>query len=159
MKILMDADCLIKVTKAGFKDHVCRHDEIVIPTTVKKEVVDVGKAKGCLDADLVEKNIQNDLIRVSGEESLGYVKGDQALIEIFKQTQYDAIATDDAKLVRLLKSASIPFILPGIIIYSLYQRNIIDRPTALNWIDKLSDFISDDEYSMVKILVERNYES
>lgn len=38
------------------------------------------------------------------------------------------------------------------------QRNIIDKTTALNWIDKISDFISEDEYSIVKMLLEKNYE-
>ncbi len=37
MKILMDADCLIKLTKAGLKEHVCRQDEIIIPSIVKEK--------------------------------------------------------------------------------------------------------------------------
>lgn len=158
MKILMDADCLIKLTKAGLKEPICQQAEVVIPGLVKREVVDAGKAKGCQDADLVEKNIQQDLIRVSEGEFLSHAKGDQALIELFKQGQYDAIATDDAKLTRLLRSTDIPFILPGLLVYSFYQRNIIDKTTALNWIDKISDFISEDEYSIVKMLLEKNYE-
>ena len=27
MKILMDADCLIKLTKAGLKEFICRHEK------------------------------------------------------------------------------------------------------------------------------------
>lgn len=154
MKILMDADCLIKLTKAGLKEEICKRFGVDIPSIVKKEVVDAGKSKGLSDAELVEKNIRNDIIRVTGKESSTHVKGDQALIEIFKQGQYDLVATDDSKLIRLLKTIGIPYILPGLLIYSLYQTDIINKVTALHWLEKLSDFISEDEYSMGKFLLE-----
>ncbi len=154
MKLLMDADCLIKLTKAGLKEEICRRFGVDIPSIVKKEVVDAGKSKGLSDAELVEKNIQNDIIQVTGKGFSAHVKGDQALIEIFKQGQYDLIATDDAKLTRLLKSMSIPYILPGLLIYSFYQTDIINKGTALHWLEKLSDFISEDEYSMAKFFLE-----
>jgi len=96
---------------------------------------------GLPDADLVEKNIKNHIIRVTGKVSSVHLKGDQALIEIFKRGQYDLISTDDAKLTRLLKSMAIPYILPGLVIRSLYQRGIINKATALNWLEKLSSFI------------------
>lgn len=154
MKLLMDADCLIKLTKAGLKEEICRRFRVDIPSIVKKEVVDAGKSKGLSNAELVEKNIQNGIIRVTGKKVSAHVKGDRALIEIFKQGQYDVIATDDAKLTRLLKSMSTPYILPGLLIYSLYQTDIINKETALHWLEKLSDLISEDEYSMVKFLLE-----
>ena len=37
MKILMDSDCLIKLTKAGLKEYICQEYEITIPAVVKKE--------------------------------------------------------------------------------------------------------------------------
>jgi rRNA-processing protein FCF1 len=154
MKILMDADCLIKLTKAGLKENISQHYEIAIPLVVKEEVVEAGKIKGVPDAELVEKNIQKNIIRVAGKKSLIHVKGDQALMEIFKRGQYDLVATDDAKLTRLLKSMAIPYILPGLLIYSLYQRNIIDKVDAKNWLEELSFFISEDEHSMIKLLLE-----
>ena len=154
MKVLMDSDCLIKLTKAGLKEEICKQFEIFIPFTVRKEVVDAGKSKGLPDAELVEKNIQNDFVRITGKVSSVHLKGDQALIEIFKQGRYELIATDDAKLIRLLKSINIPYILPGLFIYFLYQRNIVNRATAMNWLEKISILISEDEHSMMKFLLE-----
>jgi hypothetical protein len=154
MKILMDADCLIKLTKAGLKEDFCRRFEVDIPYVVKKEVVDAGKSKGLLDAELVEKNIENDFVRIAGKVSSIHLKGDHALIDIFKRGRYDLIATDDGKLIRLFKAIGLPYILPGLLIYSLYQTGLISKGTALNWLEKLSDFISEDEYSMVKIILE-----
>lgn len=154
MKILMDSDCLIKLTKTGLKEPICKQYDIVIPFIVKKEVVDAGKSKGLSDAESVDKNIQDGIIHVVGKESLAHIKGDKALIEIFRQGEYDSIATDDAKLIKILKSTGIPFVLPGLLIYSLYHKDIIDRMTALNWLEKLSAFISEDEHSMIKFLLE-----
>lgn len=154
MKILMDSDCLIKLTKAGLKEQICHQFEITIPAVVRKEIVDAGKIKGTLDAELTEKNIQKKIIRVVGKEPSTQMRGDQALIETFKRRKYDAIATDDAKLIRLLRSTGIPFILPGLFIYSLYWRKIIDKGTVLNWLEKLSTFISEDEHSVIKFLLE-----
>src|SRR4030066_1624321 len=141
MKILMDADFLIKLTKAGLKEKICKRFEVDIPSIVKKEVVDAGKSKGLSDAELVEKNIQNDIIRVTEKESSAHVKGDQALIEVFKQGRYDLIATDDSKLIRLLKTIGIPYILPGLLIYSLYQTDIINKVTALHCLKNISAFL------------------
>lgn len=154
MKILMDADCLIKLTKAGLKEFICQHEKIVIPGIVKREVVDAGKVKGYPDADWVEKNIQNRLISLAKEATLNHGRGDQALIVTFKQGRYGAVATDDAKLTRVLRAAGIPFILPALLIYQIYQEGRIDPATALNWLDKLSAFISEEEYGMTKLLLE-----
>ena len=42
MKLLMDADCLIKLTKAGLKGMVAEANALFIPAAVKREVVDTG---------------------------------------------------------------------------------------------------------------------
>jgi len=154
MKILMDADCLIKLTKAGLKEFICRHEKITVPETVKREVVDAGKSKGYADADLIEKNIRNGLIALAKEVASNHVKGDQALIATFKKGQYATIATDDAKLIRILRGAGIPFILPALIIYAIYKKGLIDRATGSNWLDRIFPFISEEEYSMTKLLLE-----
>lgn len=43
MRIVMDSDCLIKLTKARLKESVCRAYEITIPVEVRREVVDQSK--------------------------------------------------------------------------------------------------------------------
>ncbi len=154
MPILMDADCLIKLTKAGLKEPICRYEQMVIPAIVKREVVDVGKIRGYGDAELIEENIRNGLITLAREGGRGHPKGDQALIETFKEGQYTAIATDDAKLARILRAAHIPYTLPAILILTIFKKGGIDRETGLEWLDRLSPFISDDEYSFSKLLLE-----
>ena len=154
MKLLMDADCLIKLTKAGLKDLVGKKDVIFIPDVVQNEVVDSGKEKGCPDAFIVEKNIKANVITIA-ESSSNHTKGDEALIALFRKEDYDAVATDDAKLTRLLRIKSIPFILPALIIYQLLQDNMIDRKSALWALKQLAEFISEDEYSTARLLMEK----
>ena len=43
---------------------------------------------------------------------------------------------------------------PGIILYSLKARGMIRRETALKCLDQLTNFISPDEYSTVRLLLE-----
>ena len=154
MKILMDADCLIKLTKAGLKEFICQHEKIAIPGIVKREVVDAGKSRGYPDADLVDKNIRNGLIALAKEAEFNHMKGDQALVATFKQGRYTAVATDDAKLIRFLRAAGIPFVFPALLIYAIYNKDLIDQATGLNWLDRLSPFISEEEYSVTKLLLE-----
>jgi rRNA-processing protein FCF1 len=154
MEILMDADCLIKLTKAGLKEFICNHEKIIIPGIVKREVVDTGKSKGHPDAELIEKNIDHALIIVAKEGALNHMKGDQALVAMFKRGRYTAVATDDAKLIRILRATGIPFVLPALLIYSIYGRGLIDQTKALNWLERLSPFISEEEYSVTKLLLE-----
>lgn len=155
MKLLMDADCLIKLTKAGLKELIAENATISIPETVKREVVDAGKIKGCADAFAVEQNITFGLIDIIGSP-LDYAKGDHALVALFEKEKYDAVATDDAKLTHNLRAHGIRFILPGLIVYLLHKEGRIDMITALWALDQLSEFISEDEFSMTRLLLEKS---
>ncbi|SPD72871.1 conserved hypothetical protein [uncultured Desulfobacterium sp.] len=154
MKILMDSDCLIKITKAGLKELIGRLHQIFIPETVQKEVVLAGKSKGCEDAFIVEENIKSNVIKVS-ESPSKFNNGDDALVEQFRNSDYDVAATDDAKLTRRLIANDIPFILPALIIFKLFADNHIDRAAFSKAMDKLVPFISKDEYSTVILLAEK----
>ena len=65
------------------------------------------------------------------------------------------MATDDARLVRRLKTHGIPFILPGLVILRLFSSGRIDRETAIRYLDQLAEFISEDEYAAVKLVLEK----
>ena len=129
MKLLMDSDCLIKLTKAGLKDLVAEESIVTIPGIVEQEVVEAGKNKGCADAQIVEENIQAQKIHVMGSTQ-EYPKGDDALLHLYRREEFDAVATDDAKLVRRFKMYGIPFILPALILYKLWKDQLIDELTV-----------------------------
>lgn len=153
MRLLMDADCLIKFTKAGLKETVCIHFTVTIPETVKFETVDRGKAKGCDDAGAIEKNISDGKL-TAAKEPRRYPKGDDALLGIFQKNLYDAVATDDAKLIRRLKTHGIPFVLPALCLFWLCQTGVLSKQAAQKDLERLAPFISADEYATTTVLLE-----
>lgn len=154
MKLLMDADCLIKLTKAGLKELVVINYSVFVPEPVKREVVDAGKKKDCADAFAVEKNIESKLIAVVDAPAT-VEKGDQALIAVYRNEDCHAIATDDVRLSHHLKALNIPFILPGLILYRLLKDGKTDYKTTLSALYQLSEFISEDEFATVRLLMEK----
>ena len=50
MKVVMDSDCLIKLTRAKAKEVVLRNIEVCIPPKVFEETVMIPKEKGYPDA-------------------------------------------------------------------------------------------------------------
>ena len=155
MKLLMDADCLIKLTKAGLKELVAENAVISIPDTVRYEVVEAGKIKGCADSLAVEQNIKAQIINVI-EMRKHYAKDDHALTVLFDKDNFDAVATDDKRLTRQLRALGISFILPGLIILQLKKEKRMSRTTAHWTLDQLAAFISEDEFSMTKLLLEKD---
>jgi hypothetical protein len=78
----------------------------------------------------------------------------EPLVAMFRRGRYKAIATDDAKFIRILQATGIPCVLPALLIFSICRRGLIDKARGLNWLDRLSPFISEEEYSVTKLLLE-----
>ncbi|MEW6380605.1 MAG: hypothetical protein AB1611_13505 [bacterium] len=113
------------------KDFVGRRESIFIPEVVQREVVDAGKEKECPDAFIVEKNITADMITVV-EKFLKIHKGRRCSYCPFSERESTMRSpTDDAKLIRLLRINSVPYVLPGLIIYHLLRDEIIEKKIAL----------------------------
>ncbi len=154
MRIYMDADCLIKLTKAGLKELIVKNYEVLIPSVVELEVVQAGLAKGLADARVVQENITQGLVSVFKNAGFKDKDGDMALTESFTESKCQAVATDDRKLVRILKSQSIPFVLPAVMLYNLCKSGRIKIDEGKKYLKKLKPFISPDELNAVKILLE-----
>ena len=113
MKIVMDSDCLVKLSKAGAKEAIVSAMEVSIPPLVEKETVDEAKANGYSDAFIIEENINKKLLHVvklHGKKPVvvTVVKGEDEVVSLFSQGNYDAIASDDKRFLKKLDSANIP---------------------------------------------------
>ena len=147
MNVLIDADCLIKFTKAGLKEAICTHLSVVIPQGVKREVIDLGKNHP--DSIVIKDNLDKGLLSLSGVETQD-VKGEEAALAIFQKGGFDAILSDDKRFVRRLRALDIPYITPAICIVLLLKQGEITLPDALEKLESLRPFISSDEYNTVK---------
>jgi rRNA-processing protein FCF1 len=151
MKIVMDADCLIKLAKAGLKEPVCSVFTVVIPQLVKKEVVDKGRAHP--ESAVVAANVEQGLLSVA-RESRGESKGEDAALRLYRKGGFDAVASDDHRFLKRLKTLGIAYVTPGVFLFLMARDNKISTAEALEKLDALAPFISRDEYVVVKLKLE-----
>lgn len=155
MKVILDADCLIKLTKAGLKEDVCKAIDVAIPHLVKEEVVDRGKARGLTDAFIVERNINSKLLKVKGEKSGKMDAGEKEAVMLFQNGGFDAIGSDDRRFIKQLRLFNIPYITPAVFIAVLLKSEELTLLDAKKKLDALSEYISENEYYTVKGFLEQ----
>ncbi len=151
MKVVMDADCLIKLAKSRLKEMVCKYFSVVIPFLVRNEVLD--NAGDLPDAVIIRENINKKLLLVS-KESMSSVKGEDAVLSLYRQGKFDAVCSDDKKFIKKLRLLDIPYITPSVFIVILLKEGILTVKGATERLDDLSLFVSDDEYHTVKLVLE-----
>lgn len=159
MKIVMDSDCLVKLSKAGAKEAIVSAMEVSIPPLVEKETVDEAKANGYGDAFIIEENINKKLLHVvklHGKKPVvvTVVKGEDEVVSLFSQGNYDAIASDDKRFLKKLDSANIPYLTPAVCLIYLYKSKKIKKSEVDGMLEALSPFISRDEHAVVKLYLE-----
>jgi hypothetical protein len=159
MKVVMDADCLIKLTKAGAKETVISAIEVHIPLLVKKEIVDEAKMRGYQDAFFIEENINRKVLHVISYRgkrppALSTLKGEADVLALYDHGEYDAIASDDRKFIKRLEATHIPYVTPAACLVYLSKTGRLGAATVLEMLESLSPFISREEYSVAKLYLE-----
>lgn len=150
MKLLMDADCLIKLTKSKLKELVCKNFVITIPQLVKEEII--YNPHEHIDALIIKENIDNKLIKLN-TMTLSSKKGEDAIFSIFQQGGYEAICSDDKRFIKRLRLLDIPYITPAVFIVLLLKKDKLTIKEAQNKLDCLSTFVSDEEYNAIKAIL------
>jgi hypothetical protein len=157
MKVVMDSDCLVKLTKAGAKAEVVSGMEVHIPSLVKTETVDEAKGKGYQDGIIIERNIAKSRLRVvkPGKKAvIATTKGETDVVSLFLNGGYDAIASDDRRFLKKLESANIPYLTPAACLVYLHSAKKIAKFAALELLESLKPFISKEEYATAKLRLE-----
>jgi rRNA-processing protein FCF1 len=151
MRFLMDADCLIKLTKSKLKELVCTNFTIVIPQVVKEETVD--NAQGFPDAAVIEKNIEKKLIALDRLPASSR-QGEESVFTVFQEGNYDAVCSDDKRFIKRLRLFEIPYLTPSVFVVILLREGKLTVKEAKEKLDSLSPFVSDEEYNAVRMVVE-----
>jgi len=156
MKLVMDSDVLIKITKASIKDLVVSEFEVYVPLEVKNETVDEGKVGGHVDALMIEENIMKEKLKVTEAggtrtaerliASLNLLGGEAGSLRLFRRGGYGAIASDDSKFVDLLESLGIAYMTPAALLIYLMRQKRISLSETLQYLEKIRAFISSEEY-------------
>jgi rRNA-processing protein FCF1 len=137
MNVLMDADCLIKLTKAGLKEAVCTYLSVVIPQVVKHEVIDLGKNHP--DSKVIKDNLTKGLLSMSGLKTQDS-KGEESVLAVFQNGGFDAVCSDDKRFIRRLRAIDVPYVTPAVCIVLLPKWEINMSGVAESW--NLAIFIS-----------------
>ncbi len=164
----MDADCLIKLTKGGAKGDVSLCVEIIIPEVVEVETVDQGKAGGYPDSLEIERNIRTGKISVDRTreteevrliaETLRLRGGEVKVYSMFHGGGFLAIASDDQRFMRKMEEIGVPCITPTALIIYTWRRGAIDGERAFELLQRISAYVSEEEYLLSKLEIEKRGE-
>lgn len=154
-KLLIDSDALIKLTKSGLLEGICRHYNCTITTEVKNESVDEGKKRLYKDALKIEEIINKKLLKITNlkksrktKENLG--KGEISTLNLYFEEKNSVIVTDDSAFIKYLEENNIKFFVPADLILLMKVSNKIDKETALKCLKKIKHFIREDVYNDIK---------
>lgn len=163
MRILLDADALVKLTKAGIKELVVESFSVSIPEPVRVEVVTEGKRGGHPDAIAVERNVDAGRVRVASvpleepPESQLFSGGDRAIVSLSLSKAYAAVVTDDAALLERLKSLGVSATVPAALLLAAGRRRRLASTRVLALLERLRPYISKDEYTTFRLVLEGRY--
>jgi rRNA-processing protein FCF1 len=142
MKIVIDSDALIKLTKSGAKELITEYFDVAIPERVYEETV--TEAEGYPDAKEIKRNIEAK--RIVAKEAQREEKGEMAVLDLFKRGDYDLLVSDDRRFLKHLAANGIPYLTPPFLIVNLLHKRKISKKCAENYIDNLKMYISEEEY-------------
>lgn len=149
----MDSDCLIKIAKSSIKEIIVKRLRLYITPLVAKETVENVRGRNYPDASLIAGNIDNKKLKVSKKYGKKAQKGEYEILTEFKNGKYDAIASDDTRFLKILKSLSIPYLTPAAIIVLLKERKFITSGESVKMLDKLSPYINREQYLAARMLL------
>lgn len=159
MRLLFDADGLIKLNRAGVLRNACSAFTCLVPEAVYEEVVTQGKVRLYEDAEEIEQLLSGtvEVMRAdvpNSELTLG--RGEQAVLAVAIQEQDVVVVSDDRRFLSLLTAREIPFLTPADLLVVMVRRGVILRNLAQLALERLRPLIRTSAYWETKeVLAEK----
>ncbi len=153
-KLLFDSDALIKSAKSQILEKIIGEFDILITGEVYQETVEEGKKRLYEDAEKIGTLVKENKIKLIKaakniplrEKILG--KGEASVFRAYKKNII--IVTDDLSFTSFLKDKNANVLSSAHMINILLKRKKINKIQALQHLDKLSPFIRNELYDLIK---------
>jgi rRNA-processing protein FCF1 len=152
MRVVMDSDCLIKLTKAGLKEAVCAAWVVTVPERVRRETVDAAPARP--DALRIGENVAAGRLAVAAGVPTA-CRGEDAVLHLHRAGDFDAVATDDARFIRQLRGLGVPYVVPAVIVVGLHRAGLLSDADARDALQALRPHISPEEHAAAFLILTR----
>lgn len=163
MRLLFDADGLIKVYRAGVLADVVRGFSCAVPEPVFHEVVTRGKAYLHQDAEEIEVVLAGiaEILpvhpRVQPESGLG--SGELAILDLISRVRESIVISDDRRFLSALATEGIPFLTPADVLVILARRGDLAPGRAREALERLRPAIRAAAYWEARQDLEKGAES
>jgi len=162
MRIMLDADASIKLTKIGLIEILASGFKIVITDIVYDEHVIAGLKKNYPDAIKMKRLVSEGKIEVvpvknkTSVYNVSYLgRGEISIIIYCLENDVEVIVSDDAAFLRIMKAMDkVPCIPVAGILTMGINKGLIDKDKGLKFLVSLRPMIKEEHYFYVKTKIE-----
>ncbi len=161
VKILLDADASIKLTKISIIEIIASGFEVFLTREVYEEHVVAGLKRNYDDAEKMEYLVSNGKITVTEvtEKSSVYEnyklgRGEKSVINCYLVNDIDLIVSDDEAFLKILDNYDVPFVPVAGTILMCVIKGLISKEKGLKYLEALKPMIKDEHIFYIKNKIE-----
>lgn len=163
MKVVSDADGLIKMAKAGILEAFARQVELLVGPQIYYEAVEEGKARGYPDALEIERILKDhaQVLRPTRRkqkrspadraiDALPLGAGEKETLKVYSRQRADAVLSDDRGFLNTLEAQGIPYLTPAVALVAMTQQAAISLQEAQQALERLRPLIREEQYEAAR---------
>ena len=165
MKVVCDADGLIKMAKAGILEAFARRVDLLVAPRVYQEAVEEGKARGYPDAWEIERILQEHghvlqpprrgRKRPPEEQAINALPlgaGEKETLAAYVRERADVVLSDDRAFLHALEAQGVPYLTPAaaLVLLARQREGTLSREEALQALERLRPWIRREQYEAAR---------
>ena len=161
VRILLDADASIKLTKVGVIESFVSGFEVILTSEVYDEHVIAGLKRNYSDAKKMDKLVSDGNVvvaEVSNDppiyDNFRLGRGEKSVLNYFLANGVDLIISDDEAFLKILDQFEIPFIPVAGAILMCVIHGLISNEKGLKYLELLKPMTKDEHMFYIKSKIE-----